>query len=512
MAEKKRLRLSQGDHKSTPVINSDYLHKNSETSMSSEDLLTSTENLFSAHDTIDLSPDVRQGDKDYVRISKQEYEEIKNRVSAIENRLSREFTEVVNVEALKQVQNVYEKTLEEAAIFNCPTSDQLARRLSKELKIRPTEQDKIIRSPSARKIGNIRRRSQENVTKLVRHKSWNVPAQHTRPGADRFYPYIAINRNNINNENLSPCKNKYYSGDNINNSINNPDYVRKSCRNSCDNYKNNSQRVQTRSSLNSTVNSWEVTSEISINSSLNSSKKSQPTPTRHGYSSKSRTKSQKSPQGQQKWRSAAAFFMDRNGEIEGSSHTGRPSVNKLRRQNAGAVLAKTKLFESSSDKSSERNTEQVVHTGFARKPRISGNMNSNNRANTKMSAPPRTKCDGVSERKPTNAPLRPSRLANDDVPPALPLKTYKQNVKHAPDGWQMDYRKIGPSPRKIASPPHSRHIQNTPVMKKMLMPRALRSPATDTRKPNTPLRAVHTSPKRRSPRQKAQRGCVGNNI
>lgn len=103
---------------------------------------------------------------DYVRVSKSEYEEIKYRVSAIEKRLSLELdnvqstvghTEVSN--RIHNIQSVYQQTLEQNEPLS-PGTDQLARRLSKELRIR-NSREKIIRSPSARKIGNIRRRSRE---------------------------------------------------------------------------------------------------------------------------------------------------------------------------------------------------------------------------------------------------------------------------------------------------------------------------------------------------------------
>nr|CAH7753407.1 unnamed protein product [Callosobruchus chinensis] len=103
---------------------------------------------------------------DYMRVSKTEYEDIKNRVSEIEKRLSKELetasksTIIHNkVNIINDIQTAYEKTLNEMQDFS-PGTDQLARRLSKELRIRTSDQ-KPIRSPSARKIGNIRRRSKE---------------------------------------------------------------------------------------------------------------------------------------------------------------------------------------------------------------------------------------------------------------------------------------------------------------------------------------------------------------
>lgn len=110
-------------------------------------------------------------EEDYVRIPKSEYEDIKNRVSAIESRISQEFGSIYNEEnditthSVNKVQTAYEKTLEEAGIENTLTSDYLAKKLSKELKIRRSGEHKIIRSPSARKIGTLRRRSQEKVTR-----------------------------------------------------------------------------------------------------------------------------------------------------------------------------------------------------------------------------------------------------------------------------------------------------------------------------------------------------------
>ncbi|KAI4485179.1 hypothetical protein M0804_006684 [Polistes exclamans] len=120
--------------------------------------------------------------EEYVRIPKSEYEEIKNRVSAIESRISQEFGYIDDVRneslvehSVNKVQTEYEKTLEEAGIKNIITADHLARKLGKELKIRKSSERKVIRSPSARKIGILRRRSQEKIkSKSVnRTDSWH---------------------------------------------------------------------------------------------------------------------------------------------------------------------------------------------------------------------------------------------------------------------------------------------------------------------------------------------------
>ncbi|XP_071453865.1 uncharacterized protein [Hetaerina americana] len=118
----------------------------------------------------------------------EEYQEIKNKVSAIENQLMEEFGRlgatsegntcpatitIANKESntsnsecskgLDSVQSKYEKTLEEAERFSDSSADQLAKRLSRELKIRWSAEHKIIRSPSARKIGSLRRRSRDSL-------------------------------------------------------------------------------------------------------------------------------------------------------------------------------------------------------------------------------------------------------------------------------------------------------------------------------------------------------------
>lgn len=465
-------------------------------------MLTSSENLFSAHDTIDLSPDMKQPDKDYVRISKQEYEEIKSRVSAIENRLSREFTDVIpNVQPLQHVQNAYEQTLEEVAMLHCPSSEHLARRLSKELKIRPKEQAKIIRSPSARKIGSIRRRSKENLTKIVRHKSWNVSTHsQASQNSDRFYPYggvaprertstmkteSVIKSEPVDDWNLSNCDN------NLNNMSNSSQKYRLRKRTSlAPDYNLNKTigKPQPRRSLNITMdNSYDGISENSLNNSDKSNSN------RYQYY-RNNTKSIKYSNKplQQKWRSAAAFFMEKTGEVENDSQTGRPSVNKLRQQNAGAVLAKAKLFESSSDKSSERNDK--TDSNFARRPRTNGqNKPLKSITNTKSKIPTSP-----------NIPNRLNKEYNKNY-----LRPYPTTSEGKEESINMRFNRKATTPvKKVVSPQNMAQKAQTPVMKKPLcQPRSLRTPAPsgDVKKLNTPMKAVHVSPRRRSPRQKLQR-------
>lgn len=102
-------------------------------------------------------------ESELITVNKSEYEDIKNRVLALEE-------EIEMLNAAHSVQSAYEKTLEESEKLSSPSTDRLARRLSKELKIRSSE-SKIIRSPSARKIGSIRRRSKESLSRSMEHKT-----------------------------------------------------------------------------------------------------------------------------------------------------------------------------------------------------------------------------------------------------------------------------------------------------------------------------------------------------
>uniref|UniRef100_A0A182R379 Rho-GAP domain-containing protein n=1 Tax=Anopheles funestus TaxID=62324 RepID=A0A182R379_ANOFN len=136
---------------------------------------------------------------DFLKIRRSEYEAIKKRMSDIESKLSKEFTALVGRDdvLLDNVEDKYRQTLEhtEPIEATCATTDQLAKRLSRELKIRQSGEHKVIRSPSARKIGTIRRRSREAV-RLSRNQSWHVgngardlPATVTTGTVDlSFYP------------------------------------------------------------------------------------------------------------------------------------------------------------------------------------------------------------------------------------------------------------------------------------------------------------------------------------
>jgi len=123
-----------------------------------------TDGLSGATAKIDLSPSSSS-----LNLQSQ-YEEIKCKVASLENQLNHVLNQAELEAAVPAsghtasfVQNEYEKTLEDSEPFNtCQTTDQLAKRLSRDLKIRRSGENKVIRSPSARKIGTLRRRSKES--------------------------------------------------------------------------------------------------------------------------------------------------------------------------------------------------------------------------------------------------------------------------------------------------------------------------------------------------------------
>lgn len=157
-------------------------------------------------------------DEDYVKIPKSEYESFKERVSAIETRISQEFNSI-KLDSIKaentsdaeyslllngpeKVINKFNRTLQEVESIenHNSTDDQLAKHLHKGLKIRRSVDSKIMRSPSARKIGSIRRRSKEGV-RLSRNQSWHLGATSgilEESKSTNFYPKSNLRRGRPN--------------------------------------------------------------------------------------------------------------------------------------------------------------------------------------------------------------------------------------------------------------------------------------------------------------------------
>lgn len=156
--------------------------------------------------------DLQPVDDSYVKVSKVEYEAFKVRLNSIENKISHEFN-LTKLDAIKsemsenesillngpeKVQNKYNQTLHEVEKLDMDmerNTENLAKRLSRDLKIRPSIDCAITRSPSARKIGSLRRR-RDSTTRLSRNQSWHLGQ--SSPGAQgefsSFYPKSNLKR------------------------------------------------------------------------------------------------------------------------------------------------------------------------------------------------------------------------------------------------------------------------------------------------------------------------------
>lgn len=260
---------------------------------------------------------------DYVKISKVEYEQIKNRVSAIERRISLELESVESGiaadDVIDSVQSEYEKTLTQSEHLS-PTTDQLAKKFGKDLKIRRSCEQKVFRSPSARKIE--RRRSRElEKAKIARNQSWHVTCN---------IPRVAAKRELAAGENFecTPVKTS-----------------RKTTRASS--FQGNLPMTPL-----STQNSARISRKTS-RASPSAFNKAQATPNtpasvadnaapgcaRADSAALGWSSADSSAPG---WTSAEGFF---NHLQPSALDNNRASLAKLRRQNAGMVMAKAKLFE-----------------------------------------------------------------------------------------------------------------------------------------------------------------------
>nr|CAD7407673.1 unnamed protein product [Timema poppensis] len=360
---------------------------------------------------INLSDDeclsIQSQESEFVRISKSEYEEIKNRVSAIENRISQEFVNMAIessqddqqtskgnlVSPVNQsrnnanlVQSAYEKTLEESVKLESSSTEQLAKRLGRDLKIRRSIENKIIRSPSARKIGTIRRRSRESAkpdkgNSLNRNQTWHMPIRpshpqllkdtlgqlHSRKSLRRGRPNtILTGLPQLTPQTISQRKQETSSvyGNISSNSTNlsqtqeihttniSGDYLTKSSFdiNSIDSESSSffpSEVPMTRAQARR-VSSFNGFDSLTINNegflphnsccqeniSENAVEEMNKTPRNIGNTP-------------QKWHDMQNFLCRSKASVERQAVSGRASVVKIRNQNAGMVLARTRLFDGS---------------------------------------------------------------------------------------------------------------------------------------------------------------------
>ncbi|XP_076666971.1 uncharacterized protein LOC143368302 isoform X2 [Andrena cerasifolii] len=343
-----------------------------------------TLNNFEAYSHLEVTSVDNQSDE-YVTIPKSEYEEIKSRVSAIESRLSQEFGCVSSEEndglsphSVNKVQTAYEKTLEEASIESTATTDYLARKLGKELKIRRSSEHKIIRSPSARKIGTLRRRSQERIMskRVKRTASWHISRgsdlqSQGQPGQElnnAYHPHTerAFSSGCTKDDAyLRPVSTSLWEEEknnallnNIRNEFNSSNmYTAKRSSIGSGVLQPIKNRTHTTVRRVSSFHGNELTSTAMFSDEkveklkkTNSQQNILNTPV-SSLTPKSDWKKSAMP-----WKDAERYFKSTSQTNTPVAQTGRASIAKLRTQNAGMVLAKAKLFDECTTKLYAQNT------------------------------------------------------------------------------------------------------------------------------------------------------------
>ena len=521
--------------------------------------------------------------EEYVRVPKSEYEAIKNRVSAIESRISQEFScianetdETTSSNSASNVQSEYEKTLGEASIESIISADHLAKRLGKELKIRRSSENKIIRSPSARKIGILRRRSQEKITgrRISRTSSWNISQKTSTENQPREVNYYA---NRIPQTPDSLCSEETNARlDHLQQQLrtlitHTDEHTRGSFSDDDDevfrtplgnNKLASSIKVRRASSFhgNELIDSKYMNNRVKElkktrshqNVAFNPKEIVNATTTVSSRAAKPKTIT---------WKDAAGYFdsQTRTNAVNCTPvlQTGRPSIAKLRTQNAGMVLAKAKLFDEttganrSADLTTEEKKTAVTNnevkriknvdtdvqsprrSALGRKKRCKSPKNNNAKMRIASSPPaPFTKMQltivptqtttTTTTTMNTERRVNPCRNPHKFNQENLEFSRNNANISHVKikdDGFD-DINKTMKSPMNSQSFSINRRDSNnfnalvgnssgckTPHIKRPLgikTPKSARSlarrPAIDTRR--TPLKAVPSlgTPKRQSPR------------
>ncbi|KAK0182802.1 hypothetical protein PV327_000900 [Microctonus hyperodae] len=311
---------------------------------------------------------------EYVKIPKSEYEEIKNRVSAIESRISQEFNNITDhnlpkkllIDTASEVQNKYEKTLGEAGINSMNSADHLARQMSKDLKIR--ESVKVIRSPSARRISNLRRRSQEKPVssrkRVSRISSWQV-SDESKTNNSIMSTKLQSSENNIDSF-CSDATNARLS------------YLHRQLRTLISHTAEHTGSLSSDDEIPGEIikplkpingirrassfhgSGRHIGDAIYYNNQVGDLRKANSQQNIVYESRKSPSYNSKTPDIREKklsWKDASAYLEcetpTKSMHTPNVIQTGRPSIAKLRTQNAGMVLAKAKLFDHNENKNSQ---------------------------------------------------------------------------------------------------------------------------------------------------------------
>lgn len=319
----------------------------------------------------DIGIDLSQEDpfdsssSEFVKLPKSEYEDLKSRMTAIESCISQEFSSVSTSETktspgtlnaadtVLAVQTAYEKTLEDADIAKDASADQLAKRLSRELKIRHSSESKVIRSPSARKIGSLRRKSRERQSpslrrELRRNKSWHMmhrPANVSMSLSSVEVPSAHISRlrrgrpNTVFSGLPQPTPNRAVKEIKLDVKV--PILGVDTSPRSMASPVTRGQARRASSFHSSEISSPALPSSKKCKSQVNIAKAA--------LLAHAQQKSKYNFQNDEKWHDAQELLNSSRDILNNAPVTGRESIAKLRCQNAGKVLATARLFNGSTE-------------------------------------------------------------------------------------------------------------------------------------------------------------------
>ncbi|XP_023705411.1 uncharacterized protein LOC111863376 isoform X2 [Cryptotermes secundus] len=526
--------------------------------IASDGELVQAENLCStsSHETQVIEPEsaihVSEPDHpemEFVRIPKSEYEAIKNRVSAIENRISQEFGNMISTNDTgssvlpsltvscstevssnaELVQNAYERTLVESEKLGDSSADHLARRLSRELRIRRSLESKVIRSPSARKIGTIRRRSKENAkpvfrlpsekNEVARNMSWHLAVQPNLAQISQFYPRSNLKRGRPNTvftglpqpsprntvkmnkgithkceeELPSEDKNKeilqnYHSclmDDDIMNMTDLAQYLdfhresddpitrRKARRASsfhgseCT-FRNHSFRSKSLKNIMKSSSYVDIP-ETTVHNSLNLEE----------IADIDITEQQKE---NDEWKTADVFFSSVQNIKDEAPITGRASVAKLRSQNAGMVLERMKLFDA----------KENCNVGHHEKEKCMGDA----KAEGLVHVPNVFACHAEVTQSLIDAPAKKPNIFRSSHSKSVQRIRSPLVAKSGVDDLQYNFKD---SPKKIGTPRQRHRMKSTNGSHRKQKLKVLKSPSrvdpVSTESPASAIRRKHNSMK-----------------
>lgn len=450
------------------------------------------ENSFSKVKRQSLQSFHGTNEEDFVRVPKIEYEAIKERVSAIENRISHEFgkvqsemllsenTDANNAASLENVLKKYEQTLEGTESMNSPSTDSLVLKMGKELKIRSAE-NKIIRSPSARKIGTMRRRSRENV-RLSRNQSWHFGNK--KPIATEvtnnqnqtehlFYPKVGLKRGRPNTvqtglRHPSP-KESFLNGlqqsdlkideNNFADALENENWV------NGEQFFSSEQMQQPPVTPTRNIrNSMEGTPRFVSHLTLGEMKTPMLPPKRSVVPRTPATIAKASVRVSQR----QSFINKPQSQQQPSVHepqTGRASIARLRSQNAGMVAAKAKLFNGLVSEPMDlpnqrmrKPTESTLNKAQDKREnyRCADKSNSNSRKSTPRSTPRRNRnSHGINRRLKLRNALTPNKNS-----PRLSKRILENELVNRQIDRDNKFNNRFASRLKIASSPESSRVHH----------------------------------------------------